>query len=66
MIVDMYRMLEVMTKWAPEIFVDKNQIHSMRLINYIMFVLHSVFIGNIDSYIEFFAGKVMQKTDTLP
>jgi hypothetical protein len=24
MIVDMYRMLEVMTKWAPEIFVDKN------------------------------------------
>ena len=35
----MYRMLEIMTKWVPEIFVDKTQIHSIRLINYIMFVL---------------------------
>lgn len=38
-IVDMYRMLEIMTKWVPEIFVDKTQIHSIRLINYLMFVL---------------------------
>jgi ABC-type phosphate/phosphonate transport system permease subunit len=65
MIVDMFRILEVMTKHAPEIFVDKNQIHSIRLINYVMFVLHSVFVGNIDNNIEFFSGKVQQRSDTL-
>jgi hypothetical protein len=58
MVVDLYRILEVMTKHAPEIFVEKTQIHSIRLINYIMFVLHSVFVGNLDNYIEFFAGKI--------
>ena len=31
-----------------------------------MFVLHSIFIGNIDNYIEFFATKTNQRTDTLP
>lgn len=66
MIVDLYRILEVVTKQAPEIFVDKQQIHSIRLFNYIMFVLHSVFIGGIDNYIEFFAGKIMSRSETLP
>ena len=65
MIVDMFRILEVMTRHAPEIFVDKNQIHSIRLINYIMFVLHSVFVGKLDTYIEYFAGRVMHRGDTL-
>jgi hypothetical protein len=66
MIVDLYRILEVVTKQAPEIFVDKQQIHSIRLFNYIMFVLHSIFIGGIDNYIEFFAGKIMSRSETLP
>lgn len=30
-----------------------------------MFVLHSVFIGKLDSYIEYFAGRVMHRGDTL-
>ena len=30
-----------------------------------MFVLHSVFVGSIDSYIEFFSGKIQQRSDTL-
>ena len=47
-----------MTKWVPELFVDKNHIHSVRLINYIMFVLHSLFIGQIDHYIDFFSSKI--------
>ncbi len=58
MVVDMYRMLEVMAREASEIFVDKTQIHSIRLINYVMFVLHSVFAGGLDGYIEFFSGKI--------
>jgi hypothetical protein len=45
MVVDLYRILEIMTKWAPEIFVDKDSIHSIRLLNYIMFVLQSIFVG---------------------
>ena len=55
-----------MIKAAPEIFVDKQQIHSSRLINYIMFVIHSLFVGNIDHYIDFFSTKIMQKSETLP
>lgn len=58
MVVDMYRILELLTKWVPELFVDKTQIHSSRLLNYIMFVLHSIFVGKIDNYIELFATKI--------
>lgn len=65
-VVDMFRMLEILTKWAPEIFVDKTQIHSMRLLNYVMFVLHSVFAGGIAGYVEFCCAKIMQRSETLP
>jgi hypothetical protein len=65
-VVDMYRMLEVMTEWAPEIFVDKSQIHSIRLINYVMFVLHSIFVGGIGAYIDYSSAKIMQRSETLP
>ncbi len=30
-----------------------------------MFVLHSIFIGKIDNYIEFFSSKINQRSDTL-
>ncbi len=66
LVVDLFRILEMLTKWVPEIFVDKDYIHSMRLINYVMFVLQSIFAGQIDSYIEFFANKIMQRSETLP
>lgn len=58
--------MEILTQWVPEIFVDKQHIHSVRLINYMMFVLHSIFIGQIDNYIDFFSGKIMQRSETLP
>jgi hypothetical protein len=66
MIIDLYRILEIMTKWAPEIFLDKQQIHSIRLINYIMFVLHSIYVGKIDAFFEFFSAKLMHRQETLP
>jgi hypothetical protein len=66
MVIDLCRLLEVISKWVPEIFVDKEQIHSSRLLNYIMFVLNSIFSGSIDGYIEFFAQKTQQRSDTLP
>lgn len=64
--VDLYRIAEVLSKVAPEMFVDKMMIHSVRLINYLMFVLNSVFVGQIDSYIENFSGQNMQKSESLP
>lgn len=66
LVVDIYRILEIVTKWIPEIFVDKNHIHSVRLINYMMFVLNSLFMGQIDQFIEFFSGKIQQKSESLP
>ena len=65
-VVDQYRILEILTKWAPEIFVDKTQIHSIRLINYTMFVLHSLFEGGLNNYIDFFSHKINQKSESLP
>ena len=31
-----------------------------------MFVLNSIFAGNIDNFIDFFANKIQQRSDTLP
>jgi hypothetical protein len=58
MVVDLCRMMEIMTRWAPEIFVDKDQIHSARLLNFMMFVLNSIFRGGINKYIELFSNKI--------
>lgn len=51
----MFRIIEILTRWVPQIFVDKDQIHSTRFINYTMFVLNSIFMGGIDSYLDFFS-----------
>lgn len=61
----MYRMLEIMTRVAPEIWVDKTQIHSIRLLNHIMFILHSIFQGGLDTYVDNFANKIKMRSDNL-
>ena len=65
LVVDMFRIIEMLTKYSPEIFVDKQHIHSIRLINYMMFVLHSVFVGELDSYIDYFVEKIQHRSETL-
>lgn len=65
LVVDLFRIMEVLTRVAPELFVDKLHIHSIRLINYMMFVLHSIFNGDIDNYIDFFSAKIMQRSESL-
>lgn len=45
--------------------MEKDQIHSARLLNYIMFVLNSIFKGGISTYIEFFSNKIQQRSETL-
>lgn len=65
LVVDLFRIVEMLTKFAPEIFVDKRCIHSIRLINYVMFVLQSVFVGELDSYIDYFVEKIEHRSETL-
>ena len=43
LIVDLIRVLETLSVWAPEVFLSKQQIHANRLIDYTLFVLKSVF-----------------------
>lgn len=45
---DLCRILELITSVAPEIVVDKEGIQCNRMLSYIMFVLNSVFKGNVD------------------
>jgi hypothetical protein len=63
--VDLFRVLELLTRWVPEIFLDKQYIHSTRLLAYLMFVLRSIFFGKIDSYIEFYSSKINFNSETL-
>ena len=65
LVVDLFRIMEVLTRVAPEIFVDKMLIHSIRLINYMMFVLHSIFDGQIENFIDFFSAKIQQRSESL-
>jgi hypothetical protein len=43
LIVDLCRILEVISKWAPEVFLTKTLIHVNRVIEYMFFVLKSLF-----------------------
>jgi len=52
------RIAELFTRWCPELFLDIDHVHSSRLLNYIMFTLNSVFIGEIEKSIVEFSDKV--------
>jgi hypothetical protein len=43
LIIDLCRILEVVSKWAPELFLDKNTIHINRTMEFMFFVLRSIF-----------------------
>ena len=63
--IDLLRMCELFTSCCPELFLSVDQVHSSRLLNFIMFTLNSVFIGEINKYIVFFADKVYSHSSTL-
>ena len=65
LVVDLFRIVEMLTRYAPEIFVDKQSVHSIRLLNYMMFVLHSVFVGELGAYIDYFSEKIQHRSETL-
>ena len=63
--IDLLRMCELFTTWCPELFLHKEHVHSSRLLNFIMFTLNSLFIGEIDKHIIFFSEKVYSHSSTL-
>lgn len=66
MIIDLSRILELLTKWVPELFLSKDQIHSGRLLDFILFVFRSVFRMQMDSLFEDFCSKLQTRSRTLP
>lgn len=57
--------MEIICREAPEAFLSRDSIHANRLLNYIMFVLESVFKGNVHSYISKFSMKMQTQSESL-
>lgn len=66
LIVDLCRILEVLSKWVPEIFLSKKLIHSNRLFEFIFFVLRSLFKMDFSQKLTIFCGITPSRTRTLP
>ena len=58
-------MAELFTTWCPEMFLDQDHVHSTRLLNYLMFVLNTVFVGEMNKEIDEFTNKVYSHSDNL-
>ena len=66
MIIDLCRILEMLTKWVPELFLQKDQIHSTRLLDYIQSVFRSIFREKMDVLFIDFCQKLQTRSRTLP
>lgn len=63
--IDLLRMAELFTTWCPEMFLDVDHVHSTRLLNFLLFVLNSVFVGDIKKQIDDFSAKIYSHSDNL-
>jgi hypothetical protein len=63
--IDLLRMAELFTTWCPEMFLDMDHVHSTRLLNFLMFVLNTVFVGELNTQIDDFSSKVYSHSDNL-
>jgi len=52
LVIDLNRLLELMIRVAPQVFLQKDQIHCSRAFNYVMFVLNSIFNGSVATFID--------------
>ena len=43
MVIDLSRIIELLTRWVPELFLSKDRIHASRTLDYMAFVLKSIF-----------------------
>lgn len=66
LIVDLCRVLEIITHWVPEIFLSKDSIHASRLLNYFVFMLNTIFVMKTDKVIIEYGQRLQTKSTTLP
>ena len=66
LIVDLTRILETVSYWCPQIFLSKEQIHANRLIDFILFVIKSVFKSDLALSINQFCQLSPTRTRSLP
>lgn len=65
-IIDLCRVLELLSRHVPEIFLTRNQLHATRLFDYILFVLRSVFTMKMDKLFVDFCDKIKTRSRSLP
>ena len=65
LIIDLSRVLELLTRWAPELFLCKDQIHASRLLDFVLFVFRSVFRMQMDQLFVEFCNKLQSKSRSL-
>jgi len=59
------RIIELLTRWVPELFLSKDRIHASRTLDYMVFVLKSIFQMNMDSILEGYLKRIQQKSKSL-
>lgn len=65
LIIDLSRILELLTRWVPELFLSKDQIHAVRLLDFMLFVFRSIFRMQMDTLFEKFCDKLQTRSRTL-
>lgn len=66
LIIDLSRVLELLTRWVPELFLNKDLIHAGRLLDFTLFVFRSIFRQKLDADFIEFCSKLQSKSRTLP
>ena len=66
LIIDLSRILELLTRWVPELFLSKNMIHASRLLDFVLFIFRSIFRMSLDSLFVDFCNKLTSRSRTLP
>lgn len=65
LIVDLCRIMEVVSRWVPEIFLAKELIHSNRMIEFMFFVLKQIFKMNFENKLTAFCKITPSRTRNL-
>lgn len=65
LIIDLSRVLELLTRWVPELFLCKDQIHASRLLDFVLFVFRSIFRMQMDELFIEFCDKLQSKSRSL-
>lgn len=66
LVIDLQRILEVVSKWAPEVFLSKQLIHANRLLDYVFFVTSSLLQKDFSVLITRVCKIVPSRTRNIP